>query len=506
MPQPRPAHEVKKREGTFKDKPLHEESFRDTREALLKRNIATSSRPPDRMPDRTGGGVVAGKQNLVEQARDRLDQLGLGGISSVLSDWPTRAQACGADLGGYFNDYKLELSSKYGQPEWIKLMDFMEYSERDGGLAGWLDRWGETMNSPNFDDMAKIADQVEKAVSFNMTMVSEFLQSPVRSGDAALQAQGHELLSLLSSVAAEVSRQTNAVLSNGMKPPKTGARMEAVRETFRRFSEPQARAEEVRKSIQDLNVSEVFNVARGGLDALDERSLQEGLRGWQRGAKDMAYLLEKLRDEPDDSGFTQQDFVSKMRNSFSDIEAGIVAAINKCAGGGRDAELFLRDLRELVDSMYELNRSTSTQLTDDVAQQVLTTLQATLDQNRNKMDAVLDGANPLHADAMRAAQQRKLRDFWSTKRTDLIGQVADKNLKKDLDAVFQEGLGPVLDKWSNANAADKYGLAWQLVATLRNYRGGALSVLDKLGTAGGAQKDYALRLMDAMIAGVMSGL
>ena len=171
------------------------------------------------------------------------------------------ARANGTDLAGYFNDYKLAFEagrprSKNLSPEQVhldRLLDWLELAEQKG-IGNWLAQWNAMMRDPfqrtDISRMADIAESIRAGIEFQKSMVRE-LDLLEREGIEG-PPEAEDVLSLLNSIAYEISRQLGEAL---VKRFEAGSKLAVARNTLRRNSDRESRAEAVRQAIENLSAS-----------------------------------------------------------------------------------------------------------------------------------------------------------------------------------------------------------------------------------------------------------
>jgi hypothetical protein len=153
-------------------------------------------------------------------------------------------------------------------------------------------------------------------------------------------------------------------------------------------------------------------------------------------------------------------------------------------------EHLLFTLSRIASGILEKQRSFATQLMDRNVKENLilhasqmATVCAKIEERRK------DSRIPQYYEkALTAAKDGRLRGFWSNVRDLILADIknlegagpAGKTALAELDTLFTDNLGGKLDEWSKRQnkPEDIYGLAWQLVATLREYKTSATRILD----------------------------
>jgi hypothetical protein len=496
-------------EGTYKEA---ERSAKD-REQSLGRDI----RNPERRQARSATHVVDEALQSLNAANNGLAKLYAGPNEGFFDtrggkDLKTEARANGTDLAGYFNDYKLALEagrprSKSPSSEQIhldRLLDWLELAEQKGGISGWLAQWNAMMRDPfqrtDISRMADVAESIRAGIEFQKAMIRELDLLDKEGIEGPPQAE--DVISLLNSIAYEISRQLGEALA---KRFEAGSKLTGARNSLKRSSDHESRIETVRKAIDNLSVRESLSEwsssrARTNMSPIIDPVISD-LEQWEEAATQMSALTQTI-GTPEYPGPTMEMSIAKRLNE----QAKVVDHIGKAAEAifnmnmtlpGSDGisifgkEQLLFTLGQIASGILEKHRSFATQLKNQKAKDGLillasqmATVYATIEKKRQ------DPHLPRFYDqALTAAKGRTLRDFWSTNRDHILNQVkerggadpAGKTALADLDALFKDNLGGKLDDWLKRenNPEDIYGLAWQLVATLREYKTSATGILDE---------------------------
>jgi hypothetical protein len=545
MPKEPPRHELRKE--TFSNE--HEGTYREAERSAKERERSAGRdlRNPQKRQARSATHVVDEAMSSLTAANNGLAKLYAGPGEGFLDtregeDLKAEARACGTDLAGYFNDYKLELEagrprSKNPSPEQIhldRLLDWLELAEQKGGIGDWLAQWNAMMRDPyqrtDISRMADIAESIRAGIEFQKALIREM--ELLEKEDITAPPQAEEVLSLLNSIAFEVSRQLGEGLA---KHFEAGSKLVSARTTLKRNSNRESRAEAVRQAIENLSVSkslaEWSSSFGGTTSAPSIAPVVRDLRQWEEAATPMLALTQTI-GTPEYPGQTMEMSIARRLNEQSKVVDNIgkaVEAILNISGISHfGQEHLLFTLGQIASGILEKQRSFAAQLKNQSAKDNLiihasrmATVCATIEKGRQRPDLP-----QFYEKALTAAKDGTLRDFWSKTRDDILARVkerggadpAGKTALADLDTLFKDNLGGKLDDWLKRqnNPGDIYGLAWQLVATLREYKTSAKRILDEWQeafAAGDKNRSEAQfcsesmdRLLDSIIGAVAQGL
>jgi hypothetical protein len=547
MPKELPRHELTK--GIFRNE--HEETYREAERSTKEREHSAGRdiKNPEKRTARSATSVIEEALQSLTAANKGLAMLYAGPNEGFLDaqggkDWKAEARACATDLAGYFNDYKLALEagrprSKNPSPEQIRLerlLDWLELAEQKGGIGDWLTQWNALMRDPfqrtDISRMADVAESIRAGIEFQKALIRELdLQGP---------PEAKEVLSLLNSIAFEISRQLGEAIA---KRFVEGNKLGAARNTLKRNSDRESRAEAVRQAIENLSVSDPLEkwypesivqhlYLRRYLDPV-----VRDLRQWETAATQLSAIIQTV-GTPEYPGPAMEKSIAKRLNEQSKIVDTIREAVESIISLNitlpKDGisifgvEHLLFTLSRIASGILEKQRSFATQLMDRNVKENLilhasqmATVCAKIEERRK------DSRIPQYYEkALTAAKDGKLRGFWSNVRDLILADIknlegagpAGKTALAELDTLFTDNLGGKLDEWSKRqnNPGDIYGLAWQLVATLREYKMSATRILDAWtnsfdsasGNAGRAAfcESNMVALLDSIIGTVAQGL
>jgi hypothetical protein len=519
MPKEPPRHELRKEtfsnehEGTYKEA---ERSAR-AREHSPERDL----RNPEKRTARSATRVLEEALQSVTAANNGLAKLYAGPNEGFLDaqggkDWKAEARACGTDLAGYFNDYKLALEagrprSKNPNPEQIRLdrlLDWLELAEQKGGIGDWLAQWNALMKDPyqrnDISRMADIADSIRAGIEFQKALIREL--DLLGKEDIQGPPEAKEVLSLLNSIAFEVSRQLGEGLS---KHFEAGSKLVVARNTLKRNSDRESRAEAVRQAMENLSVSESLekwypeSTTLNTLTYLHFRRCLDlvvrDLRQWETAATQLTAIIQTVGTPEYPGQATEKSIAkrlieqSKMVDTIGEAVGTLTSLNITLPTDGISlfgVEHLLFTLSRIASGILEKQRSFATQLMDRNVKEDLilhasqmATVCAKIEERRK------DSRIPQYYEkALTAAKDGRLRGFWSNVRDLILADIknlegagpAGKTALAELDTLFTDNLGGKLDEWSKRQnkPEDIYGLAWQLVATLREYKTSATRILD----------------------------
>ena len=535
----------------------HEGTYREAEESAKQRehSLGRDIKNPERRTARSATRVLDEAMSSLTAANSGLVKLYAGPGETFLDtrdakDLKAEARANGTDLAGYFNDYKLAFEagrprSKNLSPEQVhldRLLDWLELAEQKGGIGNWLAQWNAMMRDPfqrtDISRMADIAESIRAGIEFQKSMVRE-LDLLEREGIEG-PPEAEDVLSLLNSIAYEISRQLGEAL---VKRFEAGSKLAVARNTLRRNSDRESRAEAVRQAIENLSASGSLAewspspARRNNVSAIIDTVVSD-LRQWDEAATQMSALTQSI-GTPDYPGPTMEMSIATRLNE----QAKVVVTIGKAVEAifnmsitlpgsdgisifGKDQLLFT--LGQIASGILEKQRSFATQLQNQKAKDGLVLLASQMATVCAKIEKGRQDPHlpQFYEQALTAAKGGTLRDFWSKTRDDILKQVkvlggadpAGKTALADLNTLFKDNLGGKLDNWLKRqnNPEDIYGLAWQLVATLREYKTSATGILDEWRRSfavgdknGGVAQFYREsmdQLLDSIIGAVAKGL
>jgi hypothetical protein len=515
MPKELPRHELKKEfrkesEGTYREAELSATH----RGHSLDRDIKN----PEKRQARSATRVLEEALRSLTDANIGLAKLYSGSGEGFLGtpggeDWKAKARACGTDLAGYFNDNKLVLEagrprSKDLSPEQIdlqRLLDCLELAEQKGGIGDWLAQWNALMRDPfqrtDISRMADIAESIRAGIEFQKALIREL--DLLEKEGVEVPPEADEGISLLNSIAYEISRQLGEALNNRFE---AGSKLAGARNTLKRNSDRERLGETVRQAIEKQSVNETmakWSSRSAGSTTISPiiDPVVSNLMEWDKAATQMSELVQTV-GTADYPGAATEKATAKLLNQRGEVVKNIGKAVDdifnlNIALPGRDGisivgkEQVLFTLGQIANGLFEKQRSYAKQLTNQDAREILVlgasamaTVCATIEKKRQ------DPHLPrFHERAITAGKSGTLREFWSTNRDKILQEVkerggadpAGKTALADLDALFKDNLGGKLDEWfkRQKNPDDVYGLAWQLVATLREYQKSATRILNE---------------------------
>lgn len=466
---------------------------------------------PVKRTARTATHVIADALQSVTAAHNGLTMLyanpkeGFSGGKS--EDLRVQARASSTDLAGYFNDYKLSLEpGNRTSPNHNRLFDWLELAEQKGGIGDWLTQWNALMRDPSqrtdYSRMADIADSIRTGIEFQKALIREMgeFEGDPSSTDpdnpkTPLEApeEATSVFSLLNSVGFEISRQLGEALANRFE---TGSQLIAARNSLKQNNARERDAERVRQAVKNLSTSEAIRIDGRATGELSKAKsivdpLIDDLKQWESAAAKMSGLVETI-GTPEYPGDMMEKSIAK---DLMNEQIKVVTSIGDAAKAFFDLDVrltnpfamsvyfkegMLFNFAQIAGDILEQQRSFAAQLRNPQMKQSLIQ-QADLAQNICTMieKKRQDQRFPRYYEqALTATQDGTLRDLWSKTRTQIVDQVKQaggKQAAADLEQLFKANLGEKLDGWVKRKKSpqDIYGLAWQLVATLREYESGA---------------------------------
>ena len=537
-----PRHELKKELKTEREE-TYNDAERSATKKEKKRGIDIKN--PEKRQARSATGVVQDALKSLSDASNGLQKLYAGDkafATEERGDWKAKARAGATDLAGYFNDNKLVLEAGRPRAEYPmvqRLLDLLELAEQKGGIGDWLAQWNAMMRDPNqrtdFSRMADIAESIRAGIEFQKAMIREL---DLEGLERPQKEKVEDAISLLNSIAYEISRQlvgtTNAKF-------EAGSKLVVARDTLKRNSDRESRAETVRQAIENQSVDKTLTQwSTSGLDGPRSETpirkiidpVVSELNEWNEAATQMSALVKTIGTS-EYPGEKMEKSIAKHLNAQCKVVHNIgkvVEAIfnmnitlpesDRISIIGKEQLLFTLD--RIASGILEKQRSFATQLKNPAAKLDLTLIANQLETvcatiQKTRQDTRLP---QYYEQALTAAKAGTLREFWRNNRDSVLDNV--KNLggadaATELKKLFNENLGEKLDDWFKRQnkPEDIYGLAWQLVATLREYKESATRILNEWMVSftegnkrGGAQvyRESMEQILDSIIGAVAQGL
>lgn len=553
MPQERPRYEPRKieEEGPNKGEYEFQESYNRAEERLGEFLIKNTEQPkPWKTP--SVRGVVEHLQEMLLDTGKILK--GQFHVDKFLEQpdaeaWKTRGAKCGGDLGGYFEDWKFEIATRpirWESPSLDKamkeLVDLLGIAEIQGGLGRWLDQWYDAVRARDWDQMALVANAVGDGIAFNKALLDNFLAQFTGSDvvKQELKQEIQELRSVLNTMAFEVNRHIDKVITGALQPGDVAGRADAIMDALERNSDRARKTAEVRASVDALNASRQAPELSTKLDADMEVTKRLGnardiLANWDIAAADMSDLITSINAGADPTREDQMNAVNALKR-VGDLNDPVwyllqlVPVTQKRAGFNvfsKDDILFA--FRQIAAEIWRKHYEFAQQLTDSEARTALLTGIATNSSLLQQIVRWIDSTRSevpggtVYKKAEEAAAKNKLDDFWSGFQVDLYGglrsweatlESPDDELEKNtaiavrqgLETLFSDDLGKVLATWSKRKNDDIYGLAWVLLASLRAKKFEAERICRVLPNARAHFRDYVRQALDALIATVANEL
>jgi|CXWL01.1.fsa_nt_gi hypothetical protein len=520
MPLELPRHElqVRKKESVF-DKKEYEyaERYDEVEQEARKKEKAAGrdTKNPEKRTARSATSIVADAQKSLNAATAHLTKTGTVPINDLVSELRGRAKESSTDLAGYFNDYKLSLEKKDNLSKLdVQLFELLEFAERKGGIGHWLEQWNALMRDPaqrtDVSKMADIADSIGAGIEFQKALLEEnFSKDPER----LRTIMDEKVKEHLNSLAFEISRQVTEALQGRFE---TASPLSAARNTLKGEDPREGKARAIQQAVKNLSVSQLFEgqQRRDRQVKLDKPDpVVKSLQKWEEAATDMSALVETIGgpDYPGDMMEksvatrlmdSQLEAMNRIRDAASQIfnetpsrrDEGITDVV-------KDVTLF--QLSGIASALLEQHRAWATQLKNpgtkqklldqvELAKNIRTVIEKKRQDPENKLN--------LYEQALTASENGSLHDMWKAVKNRLLDSVrscgADAAVK-ELEQLFELGLGDDLDKWAirRKSPQDIRGLAWQLISTLREYQAGAEKILEKHETSmvGGAASGKEVR-------------
>ncbi|HRI39406.1 MAG TPA: hypothetical protein PLO50_12700 [Nitrospira sp.] len=457
-----------------------------------------TTRNPEKRVARSATAIVAEALKSVDAAKTGLDKIYAGSKRELSGE----AKESSTDLAGYFNDYKLSFDVlKNVSPNEARLFDWLEIAERRGGIGHWLEQWNAIMRDPaqrgDYSRIADIASSITLGIEFQKALIQEMARieskpdgtlpgiEPVNKCDFPEDAE--LVKDLLDSVAGEISRQLSEGLNGRFE---TGSQLVAVRNAYKRINPREGFVERVRQASQNQCLAvELENSRQSAAVRMELQPVIDLLGEWDTAAASVSGLVQSIAEGNYPGAVVEKSYA----NALIDIQIRAAHGINEVvlqlfnktsklgslSAFGREELLF--QLSQTVNSLLEQHRLFAKELKDPKIKQKLidqTTLLegsvcAAIEKKRR------DETLPRYYDqALAASENGSLPDLWRKVKVQVLEQLekaGEGNAVARLNKLFDSGLGAQLDAWGKRQKCpeDIRGMAWQLMATIRQYKAGA---------------------------------
>ena len=495
--------------------------------ANREKKAGKTTRNPEKRVARSATAIVADALKSVDTAKTGLDKIYAGSERKLSS----AAKESSADLAGYFNDYKLSFDvHEKGSPNYARLFDWLEIAERRGGIGHWLEQWNAIMRDPaqrgDYSRIADIASSITQGIEFQKALIQEMtlIESkpegtlpgiePVNKGDFPEDAE--LVKDLLDSMAGEVSRQLSEARNGRFE---TGSQLVAVRNAYRRINPREQVVESVRQASQnqclavELRKSRIASAFRKELQSVVDR-----LAEWDTAAASVSGLVQSIAEGNYPGAVLEKSYVSALIDiqieaaySLNDVAQQLfdkTSPFGKLSSFGR--EEFLFRLSQTANSLLEQHRLFAKELKDPKVKQKLID-QATLLEGsvcaaieKRRRDETIPHYYDL---ALSASENGTLHDLWSDVKGGVLKQLEqigeDKAVAR-LKKLLVSDLGANLKAWGKRRdrPEDIRGMAWQLMAILREYKASA----EGISNVNEPASSILIGLLDAIGDAVMRGL
>jgi hypothetical protein len=537
MPQERPRHEPLKLEGHR----IHEESYRESEGRLKGKSIYNADPPKRGNPKpRPSADVIAALQERLRSSNNALKSMVQGFLADPAADTVREElRRRRGDLAGTFNDTKLALAATLprdgnASPQEVerrKVLDWLQYAEDKGKLADCLDQWNDARRNQDWERMAQLSDAIRDGITYDKTIVEDWfgkLDSSLAKDERVVE-QRDRLRSLLDGIAFEVSQEAERAMFGPLSPTELGGRMVAAQEALDRACNRRLRAHEIAASVAALQDSSPVDLSLGDAASYEVLPLaKSNVEKWEQAARDMSKVADAIANGKDPSPRRQLD-AAKLLGDVDALHNAILYVLDQQPTANptsgrmtvwtKDDLLFT--LREVANNIVLKHDTLASQLTDPAAKgelkqgkgiQALKDAIKQVDDDRKKVGT-------LYEQAYAASANGKLRIYWGKNRDLLYDHLEGLSKSADgavatwawtaggeLKRLFVEDLGPTLEKWSERQPADIYGLSWQLIDTLRAYKAGMERVFGQPPMGYQYVAHYGRQVLDAAMAAVAGDL
>jgi hypothetical protein len=416
--------------------------------------------------------------------------------------WRETVSAYRGDLSGFWNDIKVEVAGRGGSSTAENNListaaDLLEAAERKGGLSGWLDRWKDAIAAPgnelSWEELGDLADRVRAGIEFCTALVDEAFGS---------QTAGRSRTNLhlaLDAIAAEVAREIEAFRKMD-RIGVAGTELEAVKDRLK-VQDRRAGVEERLhqawtarpKGLGAKCVAEVPGIMR---EAQKVQSAAHLIEGWRSQAADVEKYINTTDVDPDDLrnaaktlDAASRALCTKIRDMYT-VDPSMSGTDN--LGPTRHSNLCFV-LRQIASELVELQVNLGNRTLDQEAKDALLHgaglkqirsaggFIENYDQTQNKASIYTSVRDA--RELARTAPTNPAAGFgrltWSNPCKYTMTKLGEKSFPgydPALATRFQNeiiGVGDLdksLDRWGARQPGETYGLAWELVAGLRDHK------------------------------------
>jgi hypothetical protein len=494
--------------------PKTEKSFKEKRGEI-------EAKTPHRIGENPKGHVAKPRRTLdadpliqimqsLKNASQRLNSLATvrrGFIDTKeAANWKETVSAYRGDLSGFWNDIKLDVAGRVGGPGTntaennliSTASDLLEAAEREGGLSGWLDHWKDAITAPHnevsWEELGDLADRVRGGIEFCTALVDEAF-----GGQTAGRSRT-DLHLALDAIAAELAREIDAFQTMS-RIGVEGTELGAVEGRLKVQDRRAGIEERLHQACTNLHskglgvkcLAEFPGMMRGAQQVLSVANLVEG---WRSQAAELERSITTSGADPEDlrNLAGTLDAVSlKLGDKISDmttLDPTVSGTDN--LGPTRHSNLCFV-LRQIASEILNEQVTLARRIADPAARAALMAgkgrpeIESQMSllegydrtQNPESIYSTVRYARELAGKAPTdpAAGFGKL--AWSGPCTYSMTKLGDKSFPgydPALASRFQNeiiGAGDLarsLDRWGARKSGETYGLAWELVAKLRDHK------------------------------------
>jgi len=438
-------------------------------------------------------------QGTVEALKKSADFGGIGGQRAAAL-WKPRIEKARVDLGGFWNDVKLELGSRAGtsaNPDTAKrtntALDLLEVAEQRGGLGTRLEQWNELVSSQmySYDLLAETAGEIKQGIEFCKEMVKEAFDRELGLGKEA-EKNRSDLISALDAIASEIAREADKILggegSQGSRVDP-GKPFDAVRERFKDVSPRTGITERLHDAFEGGTVAQnwVGELPESMQKDSATQRLSQSLEDWQAAAQKVRDVLSEEHEDGD------EEKAAKALDAAAGDTVKWIKSQSTTGASPDQISMALHVYQRIGEEILAQHRDLSKQVLSIQARQTLR--DAVNYQELLYTVTKLRTGSPgdsVYFKAHYSFGQGKLDEFWRQGKDSVDKGLRSANPKlADEFKTVGQNLENLLARWTKRDSQTSYKLAWEVTANLRDLKQRSEGLPP-------AQRDYVRSALDAI--------
>ena len=435
-------------------------------------------------------------QDTVAALKKSADFGGIGGQRAAAL-WKPRIEKARVDLGGFWNDVKLELGSRAGtsaNPDTAKrtntALDLLEVAEQRGGLGTRLEQWNELVSSQmySYDLLAETAGEIKQGIEFCKEMVKEAFDRELGLGKEA-EINRSDLISALDAIASEISREADKILGEEGSRLDPGKPLDAVRERFKDVSPRTGITERLHDAFEGGTVAQnwVGELPESMQKDSATQRLSQSLEDWQAAAQKVRDVLSEEHEGGD------EEQAAKALDAAAGDTVKWIKSQSTTGASPDQISMALHVYQRIGEEILAQHRDLSKQVLSIQARQTLR--DAVNYQELLYTVTKLRTGSPLdsvYSKAHYSFGQGKLDEFWRQEKDSVDKGLRSANPKlADEFKTVGQNLENLLARWTKRDSQTSYKLAWEVTANLRDLKQRSEGLPP-------AQRDYVRSALDAI--------